>query len=117
MEEMGAQGVGAGKQFGRTGEKSYPRRFGSDQAHETNLLFELLFRFGPVLAGIAALPHPEYDDRLRQDAIPPRGPNLAGDPPILPLVADVALQHDEVRHVAVSLRQNLRDRPTHLPDR
>ena len=40
-----------------------------------------------------------------------------GNPPILLLVADVALEHHEVRGVAVSLRQDLRDRPAHLPDR
>src|SRR5271157_392305 len=117
MEETRAQGVGGGEQFGGAAVKSYPRRFGSDQANETNLLLELFFRFSPVLAGFAALSHSEYHDRLRQEAILPRRPHLAGDPPILPLAVDVAFQHDEVGDVAVSLRQNLRDRPAHIPDR
>ena len=44
-------------------------------------------------------------------------PDLGGDPPILFLIADVALKHHEVGRIAVSLCQNLRDGFTHLKDR
>jgi hypothetical protein len=59
VEEMSAQGIGGGEQFGGADVKSYPRRFGSDQANETNLLFDFFFRFSPVLDRITALSYPQ----------------------------------------------------------